>query len=432
MLRVIAGLVLLLSGLSAPPARAEAAQGGQPGLADEVAVVGRGLDAALVLYSDDPEAAFLGSGFVWHDGRHAVTNAHVVGDAQTVLVADRRGGRVPVRVLARDAGRDIAVLGLPDLRPGLPLADGLPRIGTPVVALGAPMGLGFTATSGIVAAAPRQVEPAVPLRLIQHDAALNPGSSGGPLIDRSGRLVGMNSRIADGSRLFFGISYAISAADLARLVPALLGATLAPVPALGLDLRPVDGIVAAALGVPQTGVLVDDVLPGAAAGAAGVRAGDILLSAQGRALHSPGDLAFALDGAGTDAGLRLWRDGQVLQVRVSLAAPVAAEPDGPRAIAGRTLAEMSVRLDAQARVTGLAIDSAPGRAGLVAGDRILRLNGRPVSADDLGRARPDGAFVLLLERDARHLHVIVDPGSIRQARRPAGGGNRLDLAVARF
>ena len=420
MLRAFASFVLLLSGLTGTVAHAETAQ-----------IIGHALDATLVLYSDDPDAAFIGSGFVWSDGRHALTNAHVVGDAATVLVEDRNGMRVAARVRARDPVRDIAVLDLPDSRPGLVPVSELPGIGTAIFALGAPLGLGFTATSGIVAAAPRQVEAAVPLRLIQHDAAINPGSSGGPLIDGQGRLIGMNSQIADGSRLFVGISYAIPAGDLARLVPALLDGTSRPVPVLGLDLRPVDRRIAAALGVAATGLLVDGVLPGGAA-AADVRAGDILLSVNGQALPAPGDLAFALEAAGAAARLRLWRDGAAMDVPVSLSPRGGPDAAAPLSALPQTLAEQSVRLDSLARVTGLDIDSAPARAGLGAGDRILRLNGRPASAAMLRTTRPDAAFVLLVERDGRHLHVIVDPWSDRQARLPTGGGNRLDLAVVRF
>lgn len=434
MMRVAALGVFLVSVLSASPLAADSAPGAVDARTGAMAagVADRAMDSVLVLYSDDGAAVFLGSGFVWGDGRHVVTNAHVTGEAARVVIEDRRGRRQSVPVVARDRGRDIAVLRLSRARIGLVAAPRPPGIGSPVIALGAPMGLGFTATSGIVAAAPRQVEPTVPMRLVQHDAALNPGSSGGPLIDDRGQLLGMNSRIADGSRLFFGIAYAIPAGDLARLVPALLAGSLPPLPALGLDLRPLDGRIAAALGVPPVGLLVDDVLEGGPADGAGLRPGDILLNAAGRRLETPGDLAFALDGAGPRVGLRLRRDGQVIALHVAIAPGSAAVPGDPVPRPARSLADLSVGTDTAGRVTALAPDSAAARAGLSLGDRLLRLNGRAYTADMLRGVAGTGAFVLLVAREGRHLHLIVDPGAAAQAGRPVGGGNRLDLAVVRF
>ncbi|HMO73612.1 MAG TPA: trypsin-like peptidase domain-containing protein, partial [Paracoccaceae bacterium] len=154
--------------------------------------------------------------------------------------------------------------------------------------MGAPLGAEFTVTRGMVSASARQVEAAVPLRLLQHDAAVNPGSSGGPLIDAQGRVVGMNSRIADGSRHYVGISYAIAAGDLARIVQGLVDETLIPFPKLGLQLRPVTRQIAAAMGLPAEGALVDRVDPGGLADRAGLRAGDVIAAAGGQPIATPG------------------------------------------------------------------------------------------------------------------------------------------------
>ena len=422
MLRVFVLVALLFAPVSAPAAS-------MPREA-----VARGMAATLVLYSADDAGVFLGSALIWRDGRYALTNAHVVGEAVRVVAQFHDGRRVEVPVRARDAGRDIAVLALPGGRPGLTPATERPAPGTPVMALGAPLQLGFTATRGIVAAAPRQVEARVPLRLIQHDAALNPGSSGGPLIDGQGRLIGMNSRIADGSRLFVGVSYAIGAADLARLVPRLLAGALPPLPALGLDLRPVSRRIAAALDLPERGLLIDHVHPGGAAAAAGLRAGDVLLSLGGEGLDAPGDLAFALEGAGARATATLIRDGRkrvvVLALRPEAPEP---EPEGERRPDRVSLADLSVELDAAGRVTGLPQDGVAARDGLAVGDRILRLNGAAAEPETLRRAKSSTALVLLVARDGLRRHVILDPWASRIARRrPLGGGNSLDLAVERF
>lgn len=399
--------------------------------------IGKGLAASFVIYSDDPEEAFLGSGFIWEDGGLGVTNAHVVGPEDYVVVVYSDGTRERSRVIARAPKRDVALLRLNRRAPGLTPDTGPLPVGTPVVALGAPMGLGFTATRGIVSAAPRQVEGAVPLKLIQHDAALNPGSSGGALIGVGGRLVGMNSQIADGSRLFIGISYAISASDLVRIVEALLEARLKPLPQLGLDLRPVDRRIALALGIEVAGVLVDHVAPGSVAERGGLKSGDVITSLNGNPVHQPGDLAFLLEAAGDDVTLCLRRGDEVRYVRLPLPAPFAREPVLSRLASAPdfteiTLGALSVVVDDQGRVSELVPDSAPARHGLAVGDRILALNGQTLTAEDLLVAKVATPLVLLIERDGHTRHVIVDPWSTRPVLRPLGGGNSLDLSVVRF
>ncbi|MBP9185116.1 MAG: serine protease, partial [Fuscovulum sp.] len=186
------------------------------------------MDAVLVVRSDDAEDRFLGSAFLWgEEAVVAVTNAHVVGAAEEVRLVDRNGEEMTGLVIARDAVRDVAVISVP------PRQDGSPRrglvaaadpagLGLEVYALGAPLGVEFTLTEGLISATARQVEIQVPMVMLQHDAAVNPGSSGGPLVDAMGRLVGMNSQIADGSRMFVGIAYAIPAGDLDRIVTGLI------------------------------------------------------------------------------------------------------------------------------------------------------------------------------------------------------------------
>ena len=404
-----------------------------PGVAAQKAAVSaieRGLDATLVLYADTPEAGFLGSGFsyAFGDGVIGVTNAHVVGAVGSVVVERRDGTRTKGRVLARDMRRDIALLQLDQSGPGLRPLSGVQPIGTPVIALGAPLAAGFTATRGIVAADPRQVDAAVPLRLVQHDAAINPGSSGGPLIDMQGWLVGMNSQIANGSRLFVGIAYAISADDLARLVPHMLAGTLAPVPDLGLDLRPVNAVIAAGLGVAQAGLLVDHVQPESLADRAGIHPGDVLLAAQGKPIQHPGDLAFHLDGAFLWATVSLLRAGQVLRVKMALTTDV--RPEDRHAAEGRR-APIGFETDKDGRVTTLHHEGIAARAGLLVGDRVLLANGQPATQQRLKTSSVSKPLVLLVQRDNRSLHIILSATSGPQPHRPIGG-NRLDLAVERF
>jgi serine protease Do len=431
-LAILALALALLTALAAAgPARAGAA-------ADPLA---RAVAATLVVRSADAEARFLGSAFVWGDGGLALTNAHVVGDAAQVRLVHADGREEVADVLVRDQGRDIAVIALgPGAGPGLH-AGAAPRLGQTVYAVGAPLEAEFTLTRGMVSALARQVEAAVPLRLIQHDAAVNPGSSGGPLVDEAGALVGMNSQIADGSRLFAGIGYAISAADLERLVPALLAGDLAAVPQLGLRLRPLSRGIAAVLGVEPGGLLVDHVAAGGLGARAGLRAGDVILAAGGAPIRAPGDLAFAVDAA-LEAGsvaLAVRREAGALTLWLPLdpAPPMlaAAARGVPAArVEGYTLARLGIEIDATGLVVALSENSPARLAGLSVGDRVIAADGVALADAEALRARSLTGPVLLLVRraDGSTQHVLLDPWDRGGRFRPAGGANVLDPDVVVF
>lgn len=403
----------------------------------EAGALDRAMDRVFTVRSADAEDRFLGSAFLWGDGSVAVTNAHVVGEAEEVRLVDRHGAEELALVIARDAVRDVAVLSVAPVRAGLELAAGVPGLGDEVFALGAPLGLEFTLTEGRISSTARQVDLTVPLRMLQHDAAVNPGSSGGPLVDAEGRLLGMNSRIADGSRMFVGIAYAIPAADLALIVPGLIEETLPPLPKLGLMARPVDRQVAAALAVPVGGLLVDGVEAGSVAAGSGLAAGDILLAVDGVALTEPGELAFALERAGTGAVLTLLRGGERLELALSL---VAAEDGGlrlrelgqgaPVAVRAYRLAALGVVLDGAGVVTGVSENSPALFAGLAQGDRILAVNGAAV---DLASYEITGPVLILVAAPGGATrHIYLDPWGETGGLRPVGGANVLDPDVVVF
>ncbi|MCU0899553.1 MAG: trypsin-like peptidase domain-containing protein [Cypionkella sp.] len=434
--QVAAVLFVLTLAAALSPARAAAPA---PGVLD------RAMDAVLVVHSADSANRFLGSAFLWGDRAEvAVTNAHVVGEASEVRLIDRQGRVVLVPVIARDSVRDIAVLGLDGAlrgRAGLE-AGPAPDLGTPVWAMGAPLGTVFTLTEGMISADPRQVEPAVPLRLLQHDAAVNPGSSGGPLVDAQGRLVGMNARIADGSRMFVGIAYAITATDLARLVPRLIAEDLPPFPNLDLRARPVDLQLAAALGVSASGLLIDQVGQTGLAARAGLRAGDILIAAGTQALANPGDLAFAIDTA-LETGqidLAILRQGKALIVTLDLAPPAAPASltrtvpgDSAARIASYRLETLGFDLDASGRITAIRPNSPALWSGLAEGDRILAVNGAQRDGVTLRGLELTAPAVLLVQAaGGQTRHVYLDPWSKAEGLRPIGGANVLDPAVVVF
>ena len=395
------------------------------------------MDKVFTVRSSDAEDRFLGSAFVWTDGTVAVTNAHVVGQAEEVRLIDRHGTETTALVIARDPVRDVAVISLPAASQGLQLAPETPQLGDEVFALGAPLGIEFTLTEGRISSLARQVDIAVPMLMLQHDAAVNPGSSGGPLVDAGGRLLGMNSQIADGSRMFVGIAYAIPAAELQRIVNGLVEETLPPFPTLGLTARPVDRQVAEALGTEAQGLLIDAVAPGSLAETAGLMPGDIITQASGTTLTQPGDFAFAIESASVEgqATLTLLRAGQEQTLTLALTEPEdtglrTREISAPATVASYTLTALGVTFDAAGTVTALTDNSPALVAGLAKGDRILAINGTP---QDLAAYELTAPALLLLESPGGTTrHIRLDPWHAPEGVRPVGGANVLDPDVVVF
>ncbi|MFZ1481988.1 MAG: PDZ domain-containing protein, partial [Paracoccaceae bacterium] len=352
-------------------------------------------------------------------------------------------------VIGRDAVRDVAVISVAPGREGLLAADAVPGLGEEVFALGAPLGIEFTLTEGLISATARQVEIAVPIRMLQHDAAVNPGSSGGPLVDAEGRLVGMNSQIADGSRMFVGIAYAIPVADLDRIVTGLIEETLLPFPALGLQARPVDRKVAAMLELEPHGLLVDGVKGGGLAAAAGLKPGDVIVAVNGTDLVQPGDLAFLIEAAQAEgeASLTVLRDGTQQDLILPFALAEADETatlgikirdidlttSGPERITSYRLAALGVMLGDDGRVKEVTENSPGLFAGLARGDRILAVNGQTVDAAALEALEITEATMLLVEAPGGGTrHIFIDPWGDAGGVRPVGGANVLDPAVVVF
>jgi len=400
------------------------------------------MDAVFTVRSADAEDRFLGSAFLWGDGAVAVTNAHVVGDADEVRLIDRHGNEEVARVIARDAARDVAVISVAPGREGLTPAPAEPALGDEVFALGAPLGVEFTLTEGLISATARQVDVAVPLALVQHDAAVNPGSSGGPLVDAEGRLLGMNSQIADGSRMFVGIAYAIGVTDLDRIVTGLIEETLPPMPSLGMMVRPVDRQVAAALEIAAAGLLVDGVTPGGFAEAAGLTGGDVIVAAGGTDLADPGDLAFAVEAATLGEGtmpLTVLRDGAPLELTLDFAA-AEAEAEGmvlreigagsPVTVKSYRLSALGLVLDESGLVTAVTDNSPALFAGITQGDRVLTVNGAVV--DLASYELTDPALILVAAPGGETRHIYLDPWGATDGVRPVGGANVLDPDVVVF
>lgn len=247
-----------------------------------------------------------GTGFVWDEQGHIVTNHHVVADADRVTVEFADGTELVAELLGSDPDSDLAVLRIDPPAGGLTpviLGDsaGL-KVGQMAVAIGNPFGQDFTMTSGIVSALGRTrpsglTNYSIPL-VIQHDAAINPGSSGGPLLDRLGRVIGINTQIISESGTSAGIGFAVPVNVAAKVVPALISDgeyRHAWLGISGVDLFP-ELREAAGLPADVRGVLVQTVIADGPAGEAGVVAGGQQLRLAGRSYAIGGDTIVAIDG----------------------------------------------------------------------------------------------------------------------------------------
>lgn len=251
-----------------------------------------------------------GSGFIYDNEGHIITNNHVVDGAEEVTVVFYNGFWADAEVVATDPQADLAVLKVtpPDNFEwrALPLAapDSL-RVGHTVIAMGNPFGLDGTMTTGIVSAIGRGM-PVGELgnstytlpEIIQTDAAINPGNSGGPLINLAGEVVGVNFAIESAVRANSGVGFTIPAAIVQRVVPALISDGKFDYPYLGLSGRTIDANVAQALDFPNTltGVYVAEVVEGGPSAAAGLQGSRQSIRDNGAGLSTGGDIVTAIDG----------------------------------------------------------------------------------------------------------------------------------------
>jgi S1-C subfamily serine protease len=277
-----------------------------------------------------------GSGFVWDDRGHVVTNFHVVEGASEATVRLADGRDYKAALVGASPAHDIAVLriGVGFKRPPpVPVGEsaGL-KVGQKVFAIGNPFGLDWSLTTGIVSALDRTLpsERGNIDNLIQTDAAINPGNSGGPLLDSSGRLIGINTAIFSPSGAWAGIGFAVPVDTVNRVVPQLIRTGRYIRPALGIEVdEALNQRLAAMLGVK--GVFVLRVAPGSAAENAGLKGatvsrdggiapGDIIVAVEGRAVDSVNRLLGRLDEfkIGDTVRLTVRRDGAEREVSVTL------------------------------------------------------------------------------------------------------------------
>jgi S1-C subfamily serine protease len=280
-----------------------------------------------------------GSGFVWDEAGHVVTNHHVLAGASGATVRLADGRAFSAALVGTSPAHDLAVLriGVAIGRPSpLPIGTSADlRVGQKVFAIGNPFGLDWTLTTGIISALNRELPAqagSVMVGLVQTDAAINPGNSGGPLLDSAGRLIGVNTAIFSPSGASAGIGFAVPVDVVNRVVPRLIadGGYVRPDLGIRTDAQ-LNEALSARLGVQ--GVFVLDVVPGSTAAVAGLRPaqltadggfipGDIITAVAGRPVSRVPELLAALDryDPGATVGLTILRGGRSITLDIPLQA----------------------------------------------------------------------------------------------------------------
>jgi Do/DeqQ family serine protease len=275
------------------------------------------------------EQTALGSGVIIDKRGFILTNHHVIKDAETILVRLANQKEYPARLIGQDPRTDVAVIRVEPDR-DLPEAnlgdsDGL-RVGEWAIAIGNPFGLAHTLTVGVVSATGRsEVGITSQEDFIQTDASINPGNSGGPLLNLRGEVIGINTAIVAAAQ---GIGFAIPINLARKVAQDLIREGRVTRGWLGAGLKALTREAAGGLGVePDAGVLVEHVLPGGPAEAAGLRAGDVIAAVRGRVVRTPADVRALVAEAevGKPLPLTVLREGRAMGLSVI----IREQPIGP-------------------------------------------------------------------------------------------------------
>ena len=301
----------------------------------------------IFIFDEADNPVGTGTGFIYDDQGHIVTNNHVVTGAARLEVAFPNGERRAAQTVGTDVDSDLGVIRVEGLPAGAqPLVMGDSdnvRVGQFVVAIGNPFGEAGSLSLGIISGLGRTLTSdriaegggrySLP-RVIQTDAAINPGNSGGPLLNLAGEVVGVNSAIRTSTGTNSGVGFSIPVNAVRRIAPALIANGTYHYTYMGIRMAALDLTSQRALGLPQvTGAYVTEVSPGAPAAAAGLRAGgvdelgellpggDLIIAVDGRPIASSDDLISYLvfnTEVGQTINLTIIRDGQQLDVPLTL------------------------------------------------------------------------------------------------------------------
>ena len=373
-----------------------------------------------------PGAEGVGSGFIIDASGLVVTSNHVVKGADSVTVTLQDGRPLDARVVGADPKTDLALLEV-DAGEALPVVEfgdsDRTRVGDWVVAVGNPFGLGGTVTAGIVSGRGRDIGSGPYDDYLQIDAPINRGSSGGPLFDRSGRVVGVNTAIFSPTGGNVGVGFAVPANLAKPVIEELRVNGTVDRGWLGVKIQSVDETMAEALGLEKAkGALVASVMTHGPAAEAGLLAGDVIVSFAGEHLDTMKDLpriVADLD-SGTEVEVGIWRDGRHATLTATIGvqardaiAPAAATNDDEVKL-GAMLAPRGTPGKAGVTIAEVAPGSLAARHGLRPGDVIVRAGSRTVSSPDdvsgavRAAASSDKPVLLLVERGNHRRFIAIE------------------------
>jgi Do/DeqQ family serine protease len=360
----------------------------------------------------------LGSGFIINRDGYILTNDHVIRDAESIKVKLSNENEYNGKIVGRDPKTDLAIIKI-DSKEGLPVAvlgdsDKL-QVGQWAVAIGNPFGLDRTVTVGVVSATGRSNMGIETYEdFIQTDASINPGNSGGPLLNIYGEVIGINTAIVASGQ---GIGFAIPINMAKQVVEQLLKKGTVSRGWLGVSIQPVTDEIASSFGMKKAaGALVNEVMTGSPAAAAGVRQGDIILSLDGKEVKDVSQLQrlVADTPIGRRVELRIFREGREMRLNLVLGTADSATADrakpeeaAPANWAGMAVGElpreMRMRGASGVVITDIDPEGAAAEAGLRKGDVIVSVNRYRVSnLAEYGRALAESgnrdSMVLLVRR----------------------------------
>ena len=369
----------------------------------------------------------LGSGVIVRSNGVIVTNYHVVQGAEElkIILNDRR--EFEAVVIAEDKDSDLAILQIDTKGERLPVlqidASNSLEVGDLVLAIGNPYGVGQTVTSGIVSALGRtQVSDLA--SFIQTDAAVNPGNSGGALVDMNGQLVGVNTAIKSSSGGSNGIGFAIPGELVKRAVDSALSDGRIVRPWIGARTEGVNSVMAEALGLDRPrGAIIEEIYEGGPADKAGLRRRDVIFSIDGTDIFDDSGLRFKLATftPGHKAKVKIWRDGKLKTINVKADTPKEIpareelELEGTNPFAGLTVMNMSPALADEMDfeqfsigvvITGQARGSLSSRYRYRSGDMVLSIMGQDIIdtqqlQDILDEFDGERSWTVSIERNGR-------------------------------
>ncbi len=375
----------------------------------------------------------IGSGFIISADGYVMTNAHVVDGADEVYVTLTDKREYKAKIIGADKRTDVALVKIEGSNlPRLTLGDSDKiRVGEWVIAIGSPFGLDNTVTAGIVSAKARDTGDYLPL--IQTDVAVNPGNSGGPLINMRGEVIGINSQIYSRSGGYMGISFAVPIDEAMRVSDQLKAAGKVTRGRIGVQIGELTKDVADSLGLAKAhGALVQKVEAGGPAEKAGVEPGDIILKFNGAPIERSSDLPRLVGNTkpGAKATLTIWRKGANRDIPVVITEMESEKiarrddkkpkPDQATNALGINVVDLTdvqrkeLKIDGGVLVDGA--DGAAARAGIRAGDIILRLNNADIKDSRqftslVGKLDPKKMAVVLVRRGDASQFVPIRPSA---------------------